>query len=103
MTYDTNSPFFQQFLDDNVARAEGGELLNVNGKPMGLAIWNLILTKRDLTLWCKSGIKPTRMWKVTPVKKYFGIKGTGENLLKNFMKLHDDIFLLINGEEHDEA
>lgn len=103
MTYDSNSPFFQQFLDDNVARAEGGELLSVNGKPMGLAIWNLICTKRDLTLWCKRGIKPTRMWKVTQVKKYFGIKGTGKNLLKNFMRLHDDIFLLINGEEHDES
>ena len=102
MTYDTNSPFFEQFLADNRARAEGGELLNVNGKSMGLAIWNLIVTKRDLTLWCKCGMKPTRMWKVTPVKKYFGIKGTGENLLKNFMKLHDDIFLLVNGEHIGE-
>ncbi len=97
MAYDTNSPFFEQLMADNEARANGEAVMNVNGKSMGLAIWNLIVTKRDLTLWCKAGIKPTRMWKVTPVKKYFGIKGTGQNLLKNFMSLYEDILGEQNG------
>jgi len=34
---------------------------------------------------------PTRGWKVTNVKKYFGIKGTGKNLLERFMVLFNDI------------
>jgi len=102
--YDYTSPFFSEFIADNEARDEDqNSVLNVNGKPMGRAIWNLIITKRDLTLWCKIGMKPTRTWKVTPVKKYFGIKGTGEKLLMNFMQLHDDIFFLTNGEEHDDV
>ena len=60
-------------------------LVQYAGMPRG--IWNLICTKRDLTMYVKQGIKPNRYWKVTDVKKYFGITGTGETLLENFMKV----------------
>ena len=88
MTYDLDSPFRNQLR----AELESDKpLMLVNGSPMAGAIWNLIVSKRDLTLWGKSGIKPTRSWKVTTAKKYFGIKGTGLNLLSNFMSLYSDV------------
>ena len=36
--------------------------------------YNLIVTIRDLKLY-SVGIIPNRYWKITDVKKYFGIKG----------------------------
>jgi hypothetical protein len=85
------SPFMEQYQRDGNDHEEGREIMNVNGKPMGQAVWNLICTKRDLTLWTKIGMKPTRSWKVTTAKKYFGIKGTGENLMKQFMLIFNVI------------
>ncbi len=91
--YDNNSPFFVELSKEAETLANGGEVMTVNGSSMGRAIWNLILTKRDLTLYCTGSrpIKPHRHWKVTPVKKYFGIKGTGMSLYNNFMSLYVDI------------
>ena len=48
--------------------------LNVNGAPMSKAYWNLILSIRDCKLYSK-GIKINRFWKITDVKRYFGVKG----------------------------
>ena len=55
-----------------------------------LGIWNLSLSRRDLTLYCK-GIKPHRRWKITPVKKYFGMTGHKEVLLEKLDRLHEII------------
>ena len=61
--------------------------LSVNGKASSKGMWNLIVSKRDLGLW-KIGMKPNRHWKVTDVKKYFGLKGNKE-------KLYDDICKMV--------
>ena len=66
------------------------EDLNVPYAGMPAGLWNLVCTKRDLTMYVKHGMKPHRHWKVTDVKKYFGIKGTGEKLLADFMKVFDE-------------
>ena len=55
-----------------------------------LGLWNLSLSRRDLTLYCK-GIKPYRRWKITPVKKYFGMTGHKEVLLEKLDRLHEII------------
>tara|TARA_R100001443_G_scaffold7122_4_gene16353 strand:- start:2630 stop:2926 length:297 start_codon:yes stop_codon:yes gene_type:complete len=88
-----DSPFMEELRQEAEIIANGGEVMTVNGSPMGRAIWNLIVSKRDLSLYCTGPrpIKPHRHWKVTDVKKYFGIKGTGQKLYDNFMALHDDI------------
>ena len=77
-----------QFLE---GLKEGSRVINVDGKDMPVAIWNLIISKRDLTLWTKIKMKPNRHWKVNTVKKYFGIKGSGEVLMNNFMELYNMI------------
>lgn len=67
-----------------------GNTLQVNDGHMPTAIWNLIISKRDLYGYLR-GWKPHRHWKVTNVKKYFGIKGTGQTLVDRFMVLYTDM------------
>ncbi len=75
-----------------MAELQEGRTMNVNGGDMPTAIWNLICSKRDLTMYCRPyKMKPHRHWRVTDVKKYFGITGTGDKLLANFMALYVDV------------
>ena len=64
-----------------------GGSIAVNDGHMPRAIYNLIISKRDMNAYLM-GWKPHRYWKVTDVKKYFGIKGTGQNLVNRFMVLY---------------
>jgi len=61
--------------------------MSVNGNPMSQGVWNMIITKRDLSMWAKHKMKPHRNWKVSQVKAYFGIKGNGQKLLDQFLAL----------------
>ena len=61
--------------------------LNNNQK---MAMYNLITTKCAVKLWTK-GIKPHRGWKITDVKKYFGMNGNAEVLHGKLVKLYDVI------------
>jgi hypothetical protein len=53
-------------------------------------------------MYVKHGWKPNRHWKVTDVKKYFGIKGTGGKLLANFMKVFDE-YMPQEGSDDDNS
>tara|TARA_R110000803_G_scaffold118410_4_gene186784 strand:- start:592 stop:858 length:267 start_codon:yes stop_codon:yes gene_type:complete len=55
--------------------------LNVNGHNMGRGMYNLIVSIRDVSLY-RAGMKPNRFWKITDVKKYFGIKGGADKCLE---------------------
>lgn len=70
-----DSQFFIDMTDET-------KLINFNGSPMPKGYWNLILTIRDLSMYAKHGMKPHRHWKITDVKKYFGIKGTADSMLE---------------------
>jgi hypothetical protein len=65
-----------------------------NPSKMNLAEYNLICSKRDITLWTKRGMKPNSTWRVTDLKKYFNIQGTKESLLIDFMEVYDEYHLL---------
>jgi hypothetical protein len=79
----TETEFYRQLTN--------GKAINVNGRPMQLAIYNLICTKRDLGLW-ERGIKIHRNWKVTDVKRYFGFIGTDrEKLYTQCCELLDEV------------
>ena len=52
------------------------------------AMYNLITSKAAVQLWTK-GIKPNSNWKITDVKKYFGMTGNAETLHKKLVKLFD--------------
>ena len=73
VSIDGNSQFFK-------------DLENRNGHAVNKGLYNLMITKRDLMLYSK-GIKPHRRWKITDVKKYFGLKGNKHDLLKKITVL----------------
>lgn len=56
-----------------------GKSIDVNGTPMPVGYWNLITSIRDVKLYSK-GIKPHRMWKISDVKWYFGVKGSAQQI-----------------------
>jgi hypothetical protein len=74
--------------------------LYVNGKESSRGMWNLIVSKRDLGLW-KMGMKPNRHWKVTDVKKYFGLKGNKEKLYDDICKMVEEYTKLPVMTRHD--
>ncbi len=54
--------------------------IKVNNGYMSVAMWNLIVSIRDLKIYSR-GIKPHRNWRITDVKKYFGVQGSTLNIL----------------------
>ena len=55
-----------------------------NPSKINKAEWNLACSKRDISMWVKFKMKAHAGWKVSDVKEYFDIKGSGEKLLENF-------------------
>lgn len=78
-----------------------GKTVNVNGKDMPTAMWNLILSKRDLSMYIRTNnrLKPHRFWKITDVKKYFGISGNGQPLMDAFLRLYNQVVPQEKSEE----
>lgn len=64
--------------------------MNINGSASSRGYYNLIVSIRDMRLY-KVGIKPHRNWKVTDVKKYFGISGNTDTVLSKLEKIKDII------------
>ena len=81
-----NTQFFKDMTDES-------KTLNVNNSTMPLGYWNLIISIRDCKLYSK-GIKPHRNWKITNVKKYFGLTGDAGKLV---VQLEDIKNALTNG------
>ena len=67
-------------------------------KNQQIAIYNLITSKGAVKLWTK-GIKPSRHWRITDVKNYFGMKGNSETLLKKLQILHRILTEVLEEEE----
>ena len=55
-----------------------------------MAMYNLITSKGAVKLYTK-GIKPNRHWKITDVKKYFGMNGNAEVLHSKLVTLYNTI------------
>tara|TARA_B110000285_G_scaffold226233_1_gene285655 strand:- start:64 stop:300 length:237 start_codon:yes stop_codon:yes gene_type:complete len=54
--------------------------MTINGMQSNMGYYNLIISIRDLKIW-KAGMRPNRHWKITDVKKYFGIAGNVDTLI----------------------
>ena len=61
--------------------------LQDNSSNVNRGIYNLIISIRDLMLYSK-GIKPHRNWKITHVKKYFGITGNVNAMLEKLRTIN---------------
>jgi hypothetical protein len=87
------SPFNQELMS--------GKKISVNGSPMQTAYWNLILSIRDVSLYSK-GIKPHRLWKITDVKRYFGVSGSAIKIATLLRELQEELTKPIE-EEKEKA
>tara|TARA_Y100000310_G_scaffold303485_1_gene341859 strand:+ start:620 stop:892 length:273 start_codon:yes stop_codon:yes gene_type:complete len=69
------------------------DLDNKQGLGVNRGVYNLICSKRDLSLFCK-GIKPHRKWRLKDVKAYFGLFDTnGKYKIKDALDLLCDAVL----------
>ena len=69
---------FEQDLDNPIS---------INGNQSSRGYYNLIVSIRDVSLFSK-GIKPHRGWKITSVKKYFGMNGNPQVFLEKLVTLN---------------
>ena len=67
------SPFIKELQDKS-------RQFIFNGKMIPIAYYNLIVSIRDLKLYDK-GLRPHRNWKISDVKKYFGLKGSASKMV----------------------
>ena len=91
-----NTPFFADLFPTSEDK-----FMTVDGTPMSHGLWNMIVSHRDLKIWCTMNMKPNRGWKVTDCKKYFGLKGSGDTLLRQFEALKaevDEIIELVRAD-----
>lgn len=68
---------------------EKGEMGNMGGQPMNKAVINLIQGRKDV----KNRVANPEIYSkeyTEKIRVYFGIKGTGKNLLNNFMKVYNE-------------
>ena len=85
-TLNPNTQFFNDMTDES-------KTLKVNNGTMPLGYWNLIIRIHDCKQYSK-GIKPHRNFKITNVKKYFGLTGDASKLV---VQLEDIKNALTNG------
>jgi hypothetical protein len=72
--------------------------IDVNGKPMPIGYWNLIISIRDVSLFTK-GIRPHRRWRLKHVKAYFGVTGSTSKILTELHRLKADADAVIYGRD----
>ena len=77
----TDTQFYYDLIDED-------KTMNVNGGKMPRGYWNLILSIRVTGLYSK-GIKPHRFWKITDVKRYFGVKGDAQSIHEQLKSIKD--------------
>ncbi|WP_438964743.1 hypothetical protein [Winogradskyella sp.] len=81
------SPFFEEMVNES-------KQMNVNGNMMPRGYYNLIISIRDVKLYDK-GLKPHRYWKISDVKKYFGVKGSANKIANQLDELKE---ICLNGD-----
>lgn len=77
-----DSQFYQDLMDESKA-------ININSNMVAKGYWNLVLSIRDCSMYAKFGMKPNRHWKITDVKKYFGIKGSAEQVHEQLVQIQE--------------
>ena len=73
-----NTQFYEDLTDKQ-------REMNVNGNPMPLGIWNLIMHKRDIGYW-KIGVKPNGSFDFDQVKEYYGIVQGGIPQVEEYLQ-----------------
>lgn len=59
---------------------------------VNLGMYNLIISIHDVALYAK-GMKRNNLWSFNNVKKYFGVKGNAESVLKQLQDIKKFIYV----------
>lgn len=79
----------QEFLKNVDIAAPFWKALH-NEKEQHTALYNLVISRRDMKLYCSVDMKPHRHWKIGDVKKYFGLKGRKEAVRDKIITMCDE-------------
>lgn len=93
---DANAPFWVNLHD------EDRPTMNINGTDVPVCLYNLMLTKRDIKLYVELDMKPNRHWKISDVKRYFGLKGGKQKIKDAIFTIHDEFIGRINEKANNE-
>ena len=92
---DANAPFWVNLHD------EDRPTMNINGTDVPVCLYNLMLTKRDIKLYVELDMKPNRHWKISDVKRYFGLKGGKQKIKDAIFTIHDEFIGRIENQDND--
>lgn len=74
-----NTQFFLDLIDEKTQ-------MNVNGNLIPKGYYNLIISIRDCGIYAV-GMKPHRHWKISDVKRYFGVKGNAQQIYNELKEI----------------
>jgi hypothetical protein len=96
---DHTAPFFQDLEKDwNERRLTNVAYLgNDGGASMNQyrSVVQLMFQKRYTRTYAEIGMRPTRSWKITDIKKYYGVKGNANKVADQLDAIHASILDLI--------
>ena len=75
------APFYE-----NLAKCE---TLMINGNPIFNEEYNLMVSKRDFSIY-SIGMKPHRNWNFNETKKYYGLNGNKAKVAEDIKQLWDE-------------
>ena len=93
---DGSAPFFEQFeLDVNERRTTNVGYLDADGNGKSVnqyrTLLQLTFQRRYARTYAEIGMKPTRHWKITDLKKYYGVKGNALKVADQLDAIYESI------------
>ncbi len=93
---DASAPFFQQLEKDvNERRVTNVGFLDDDGNGKSVdqyrTLLQLTFQRRYARTYAEIGMKPTRHWKITDLKKYYGIKGNSTKVADQLDAIYESI------------
>ena len=93
---DGSAPFFEQFaLDVNERRVTNVGYLDDDGNGNSVdqyrSLLQLTFQRRYARSYATIGMKPTRHWRITDLKKYYGVKGNATKVADQLDAIHESI------------
>jgi hypothetical protein len=93
---DGSAPFFEQFeLDVNERRTTNVGYLDADGNGKSVnqyrTLLQLTFQRRYARTYAEIRMKPTRHWKITDLKKYYGVKGNALKVADQLDAIYESI------------
>ena len=93
---DASAPFFEQFaLDVNERRTTNVGYLDADGNGKSVdqyrTLLQLTFQRRYARTYATMNMKPTRHWKITDLKKYYGVKGNALKVADQLDAIYESI------------